>query len=399
MKKYFGIAFVVICAGVLCSQPSWREQVGRQPDGTFLLSNGWSLQPAGKQIPLDTLPMSVVPSKDGKFLLVLNGGYKPPSIIVLSAADMHEVSRVPLPDAWLGLAISPDGTHVYASGGSRATVYEFMLSSDGALQAGRELVVVPEAQREWEDFIGDVAVSPDGHSILAADMYRDSIVAIDAQSGRVTGQYKTGRRPYRILFHPDGKSFFVSSWADGTVYLHDAASGEQLGRIRVAPHPTDMVLSNRKPEGMDDAPAYRLFVAAANTNSVFAIGVSGSNEMKMLETLNVALTPMHPLGMTPSAVALSPDQSKLLRGLLGRERGRGRGYLRGAQPRHGIYSDGLVSDGGARVDRRARAGVERPRPCKAIRIRTTPDRDRFRASRPATRGAITSATCRPERCR
>ena len=136
MKKYFGIAFVVICAGVLCSQPSWREQVGRQPDGTFLLSNGWSLQPAGKQIPLDTLPMSVVPSKDGKFLLVLNGGYKPPSIIVLSAADMHEVSRVPLPDAWLGLAISPDGTHVYASGGSRATVYEFMLSSDGALQAG-----------------------------------------------------------------------------------------------------------------------------------------------------------------------------------------------------------------------------------------------------------------------
>ena len=39
------------------------------------------------------------------------------------------------------------------------------------------------------------------------------------------GHYKTGRRPYRILFHPDGKSSFVSSWADGTVYLHETRTG------------------------------------------------------------------------------------------------------------------------------------------------------------------------------
>ncbi len=29
------------------------------------------------------------------------------------------------------------------------------------------------------------------------------------------------------------------------------------------------------------------------------------------ETINVALTPRHPLGMTPSAVALNADQKKL----------------------------------------------------------------------------------------
>src|ERR1700691_44271 len=264
MKKFAAIAFMAICAALLSSQPSWREQVGRQPDGSFMVSSGWRIQPAGKQVPLDTLPMSMALSKDGKFLLVLNGGYRPPSIIVLSAADMHEVSRVPLKDAWLGLAVSPDGKHVYAGGGSRATVFEFTIDSDGKLTAGRELVVVPEDKRQWEDFIGDVAVSPDGKMIYGADLYRDAIVVIDAESGRLVNMMKTGRRPYRILFHPDGKSFWVTSWSDGTVYLHDAATGEQLGHIGLGQHPTDMVLSNRKPDEDKDATPYRLFVAAAN---------------------------------------------------------------------------------------------------------------------------------------
>jgi YVTN family beta-propeller protein len=309
MKKYFGIVLAAVCAGVLSSQPAWKEQVGRAPDGSFIVSSGWRVKPAGRQVPLDTLPMTMKLSKDGKYLVVLNGGYRPPSIIVLSASDMHEVSRVPVADAWLGLAVAPDGK-IYAGGGSRATVFEFTLSPDGRIAPARELVAVPQEQRQWEDFIGDVAISPDGRAIYASNLYRDSIVVFDAKSGAIAGKIKTGRRPYRILFHPDGKSFFVSSWSDGTVYLHDATSGEQLNRIRLGPHTTDMLLSDRKPQNAEDAPPYRLFVTASNTNSVFVVNV-GTSDMKLAETLNVAITPMHPLGMTPSALALSPDQTKL----------------------------------------------------------------------------------------
>jgi DNA-binding beta-propeller fold protein YncE len=310
MKQFFAVGFMLICVGVLSSQPAWREQVGRQADGSFLVSSGWRVQPAGKQVPLDTLPMSMALSKDGKYLLVLNGGYRPPSIIAIRVADMTEASRVPVADAWLGLAVAPDGK-IYAGGGSRATVFEFSISPEGQLAAGRELVVVAQEQRQWEDFIGDVTISPDGRMIYASDLYRDAIVAIHRDSGKVANIFKTGRRPYRILFHPDGKSIFVSSWSDATVYLHDAQTGEQLTRVRLGPHTTDMVLSNRKAEDDKDAPPYRLFVAAANTNSVFVVNVSGSNELKLAETLNVAITPLHPLGMTPSALALSPDQTKL----------------------------------------------------------------------------------------
>src|SRR5262249_13236224 len=130
-------------------------------------------------------------------------------------------------------------------------------------------------------------------------------------SGAVTERFKTGRRPYRILMHPDGKSFFVSSWTDGTVYLHDIRTGTESGRIRLGPHTTDMILSDKMPENSDRDTKYRLFVAAANTNSVFVVSVGDTNTMKLLESINVAMSGRQPLGMTPSAVSLSPDQKLL----------------------------------------------------------------------------------------
>jgi DNA-binding beta-propeller fold protein YncE len=308
MKRYIAVGFVILCAAVLSSQPSWREHVGKQADGSFLLSTGWRIKPVGAQVPLDTLPMSTALSKDGKYLLVLNGGYRPPSVsVVTTGAQPTVTSSVPVADAWLGLAFSPDGEHVYVGGGSTATVFEFAFSN-GELKPVREMIVVPKEERKATDFIGDVAVSPDGSRLYAADIYNDSIDVINLQSGRLMDRYKTGRRPYRILFHPDGKSFFVSSWADGTVYLHNATGGGQIGKIGLGQHPVDMVLSNKKVENVDAQ--YRLFVAAANTNNVFVVGLDGT-DMKVLESINVALTPQHPLGMTPSALALNPEQTKL----------------------------------------------------------------------------------------
>src|SRR5262245_49980279 len=126
MKMRLLALCVLLAIGtILISQPAPREQVGPLPGGGFLLNSGWRITPVGKQVPLDTFPMSSTLSKDGKFLLVLNGGYKPPSLIVLRADTMEEVSRIPLEDAWLGLTFSPDGKLLYVGGGSRASVFEF----------------------------------------------------------------------------------------------------------------------------------------------------------------------------------------------------------------------------------------------------------------------------------
>ena len=310
------LAATSIAAGILSSQPAVREQVGPLPGGGFLLNSGWQLHAAGRQTPLDTFPMSCAPSPDGKYLVVLNAGYAPPSLSVLDASSERELSRVPVPDGWLGLAFAPGGKTLYVGGGSQASVFEFNFSPDGTLTPSRRFTVVEPDKRTFRDFIGDVALTPDGRLLYAADLYHDAIVVINPLSGRVIEHYRTGRRPYRILFHPDGQSYYVSSWADGTVYHYETATGNLLGRIRLGAHPCDMIWSSRVPKPDDDdkeTPPWkaRLFVAAANTNSVYVVGIASGEDMQLLETLNVATSPMHPLGMTPSALALSRDETRL----------------------------------------------------------------------------------------
>ncbi len=303
---------LILGAVLLVSQPAPRQQVGPLPGGRFLLNSGWVLRPAGKQVPLDTLPLTTALSPDRRWLLAMNAGYRPPSISVIDAAAGRETSRVPVPDAWLGLTFSPKGDRVYVGGGSRAAVFEFTFAK-GKLELARTFAVVEEKARTVRDFIGDVALTPDGRLLYAADLYRDSVVVINPQSGMVIDRFKTGRRPYRILFHPDGASFFVTSWADGSLGHYETANGNRLANLRLGPHPTDMVWragKNDPPEG--ELPwVARLFVAAANTNSVYTVGVTEGKEMRVVEVINVSLTPRQPLGMTPSALALSADGNRL----------------------------------------------------------------------------------------
>ena len=271
------------------------------------LPANWRIQPAGTQVALDSLPVSAAVSPDGKFLLALNAGARP-SISVVDASASKETARVALPDAGLGLAFSPDGRRVYAGGGTRNAVLEFTFSPAGELQASRE---ISAGQPAAMNFIGDVAVSPDGRTVLAADLFHDRVLAINTQTGQITGTFKSGRRPYRILFHPDGQSYFVSSWADASVYEYSLPSGTEMARARIGAHPAEMVLSNRKIPDEQSTWQYRLFVAAANTNDVFVIGVSEGKELSVLETLNVGFGALQPAGMTPSSLALNADQTRL----------------------------------------------------------------------------------------
>jgi DNA-binding beta-propeller fold protein YncE len=314
----FAALILIAAALVSSSQPPPREQVGPLAGGGYLLNSGWRVKPAGVEVPLDTLPMSALLSKDGRFLVVLNGGYNPPSLRVLDTKDGHEVGRTPVTDGWLGLALSPNGRTLWVGGGSQASVYEFSFDENGKLAPTRTFEIVKGAARSARDFIGDVAIDPDGHLLYACDLYHDAIVVVNTQSGIVIDRFKTGRRPYRILFNPDGKSFYVTSWADGSLYHHQTSNGTLLQTLRLGAHPTDMVWrdrATRAEEGEESAqqPGFkaRIFVAAANTNNVYAAGVSDNGDLRVVETINVSTTPEHPLGMTPSALALSPDQSRL----------------------------------------------------------------------------------------
>jgi DNA-binding beta-propeller fold protein YncE len=294
------------------SQRAPKEQVGPLGGGGFLLNSGWKIQPAGQQVPVDTFPMSSALSNDGKYLLVLNGGYNPPTISVIELAGKRELHRTAVPDAWLGLAVAPEGNLIYVGGGSTGNVYELSLGADGTLTRTREISLT-DAKTKGKPFAGDVALSPDGLTLYAADLYGDSIAQVNLKAGKMVDHWKTGQRPYRIVVAPGGALLLISSWGDAAIYQHAAASGVEAAKVRVGPHPTDMLLLDKPAPTESNSESYRarVFVAAANTNNVYSFGLGQDGQMTMLESINVSMTPMHPLGMTPSALAVDKQGSRL----------------------------------------------------------------------------------------
>lgn len=311
-------AGVILSAAALVSRQPAVETPGPRADGSVLLHNGWALRPAGRQTPLSTFPMSSAVSRDGKYTVILQGGYMKPSLSVHETATLHEVSRVEVKDAWLGMAFAPNSNLLYVSGGSTSTVMEFELTPEGRLEARRTFTLVAEQGRKHTDFVGDVTVSPDGRLIFVAALYRDSIWVINPQSGMVIEEFKSAHRPYKILIHPDSKSLFVTGWGDGSLYHQNAQNGEVLARLSVGPQPMEMVWRDKPP--MEDSEAEekqpvkfnaRLFVAISGTNSVAVLGVSEDKRLSLTERISIAMYPVMPAGMTPSALALSADQNRL----------------------------------------------------------------------------------------
>lgn len=309
MKHLTTLFLLLLCPAVFVSA---QDRPGPLPNGGYLLGNGWTVRPTGDSVSAGSFPMSTALSSDGKYLLVLNAGVTDPGVSVIDINTKKVVGHTTLPDAWLGLTASPSSNLVYVGGGSSGKIYELSLNPAGTLTHSREFLVA-SSSTAGQPFIGDVALSPDARVLYTADMHGDTIAQINLQSGKTVDHWKTGRRPYRILVSPDGGQLLISSWAEAAVFVHQSSSGILLTKLRVGTHPTDMLWINKRysPESNGTNYAGRLFVAASNTNSVFSFGVTEDRQFSMLDPVSVAMTAMHPLGMTPSALATDPDATLL----------------------------------------------------------------------------------------
>jgi YVTN family beta-propeller protein len=241
---------------------------------------------------------------------VLQSGYRTPSLSVHDARSGAVQSAIELKDSFHGLAVR--GDRIYIGGGATGAIFEVSLEG-GQLRSGRTMQAAPDPLPQDGSFIGDLSLSPDGQVLYAADISGNQVVVLDVGGGKVLRRIATARMPYRIVFRPDGKQFVVSSWSGAEVVRHNAADGSILQRLALGSHPTDMVWQpvpkeaseRRREQGL------RLFVAAAHTNDVYVIASSAIGELRVIERINVALTPKQPLGMTPSALALDSGAKRL----------------------------------------------------------------------------------------
>src|SRR3954447_12402368 len=92
----------------------------------------------------------------------------------------------------------------------------------------------------------DLAVRPDGKTLLAALSLADSAAIVDLKTKKVR-YVATGNYPYGAAITPDGKTGLISNETPGTVSVIDLAAGKKVKDIQVGSH-----LSH--PEGMTVSP-------------------------------------------------------------------------------------------------------------------------------------------------
>jgi YVTN family beta-propeller protein len=310
----FGAVAILVVAGVVYSQKHGLETVGPTEDGGVLLNTGWRIKPAGKNIPLSTLPMSQALAPDGRTLAVLNAGYAPASLSLVDLETARETARVTVGDGWRGLAFSPRGDDkLYIGDGARGSVSEFRFSSSN-LSFTRKIDLYGGEKPGSPHLIADIVAG--SGTLLTADEEQDKVTVIDPAEGKVLHSFAVTRNPYAMLLSPDGQFVFVSSWSTAQIVEYRVSDGAEMARIPVGAHPTEMVWltapSGGGADSHDKSPSssLRLAVACANTNFVYVLeNQRGSWRVK--EKVNVALTPRQPVGMTPSSLSLSPDNRRL----------------------------------------------------------------------------------------
>lgn len=293
---------------VLAAQPF----AGRRPNGSAILPNGWPITPAGQQVELSTLPISIELHPDGKHAFILNSGFLSPTISLVDLDSRSVVSETPAPGAWLGLELDAKGERLYVSGGARGSVLVFGYAAEALTPLAEHSAI--ESTVDNNDFIGDVLLSTDERFLYAANLFDDSVSVINLSSGLRVRTFATGARPYRLTLGQRGETLWVSHWGSSSIGLYSLPDGRILERVSSGSLPSDMVLLEGDVETHEDEGlpiTARLFVACANTNDVWVYGLTAGDRVRQLERISVGPGDGAPAGTAPTALSLSPDRQRL----------------------------------------------------------------------------------------
>jgi DNA-binding beta-propeller fold protein YncE len=329
--------------------------------------------PGGAQR-LNSLPMSLAVSPDGRWVVSLNAGYgtfESGYAQSLAVMDTQSGAVKDYPDArvgerakqtfFSGLALSADGTKVYASmasssaavgDGAKATgngivVYGF---ADGVLtpEGFLKLPLVKLAEGRHTDYLDTVhgtmgipypaaiaVYSPpcgkggceDNMSrILVAENLSDSVAELDASTGTLLRTFDVSESdavpstyPIALAVTKDGRRAFVALWNASEVVELDLASGKVVRKVAllkpksaIAPgtHPCALLLDER---------AGLMYVALSNRDAVAAVSVGSEHapELAVRGYFDTRLPGQSYFGAEPVSMAMNAEGTRLYAANLG----------------------------------------------------------------------------------
>jgi len=307
---------------------------------------------------INSLPMSMAVSPDGRYVVILNAGYGTfeadydQSLAVLDTrtgalADFPD-TRTLAEDAqqtlYSGLAFSRDGSRLYASMGSETdplgekkdstgsgvAVYSF---SEGKiapermirlplqqLAAGRKTRLIGEKEGDRGlPFPAAIAVidAAGAEKLLVAGNLSDDVLAIDPASGKIEHRYDLSESdavpstyPIALAVSKDGQRAFVALWNASEIVELDL-SKNTVGRKLALLKPSNPIAPGTHPCALELSPDGKtLYVALANRDAVAAVNVGGG-EFSVNGYFDTRLPGQSYFGAEPEALAINAAGSRL----------------------------------------------------------------------------------------
>ncbi|MGZ7078788.1 MAG: YncE family protein, partial [Thermoanaerobaculia bacterium] len=171
------------------------------------LPTGATLDPAASTSPAGNFPLGMAISPDGQRIALLLCGWRQQGVQIAdrSGAVLQTLAQ---PAAFVGIAFSPDGRWLWASGGYEDALYRYRMT-DGRAELDRriELDVVP---KKGVHYPAGIALSSDGSRVYVAENLSDTIAVVDTTTGAVVQRLQVDRYPYGVVAARNG-DVYVSS--------------------------------------------------------------------------------------------------------------------------------------------------------------------------------------------
>ena len=350
-RRLVSFAVFTLGAGALGAGAVWAQTVNL-PTGQQLIG-----EIPGHPERLNSLPISMAVSPDGRYVITLNAGYGAlesnydQSLAVLDTATGAVAD---FPDArtpqnakqtiFSGLAFSRDGSHIYASIGSIAdplgsrkgdtgsgiAVYRFAGGNITPerlihlpfqpLAAGRKTRLRGGADgSKGVPFPAAIAVLglAGAEKLLVADNLSDDVLLLDAASGRIEKRFDLAENdavpstyPVALAVSSDGARAFVALWNASEIVELNLAKGT-AGRKLALLKPSSPVAPGTHPCALELTRDGRtLYVALANRDAVAAVNVA-AGQFSVKGYFDTRLPGQSYFGAEPAALAVNADGSRL----------------------------------------------------------------------------------------
>jgi DNA-binding beta-propeller fold protein YncE len=300
---------------------------GRIGPKNLIQPNGRRLHPTGRLTKLGNHPNGAALTRDGRFLWTLSSGRGVNDIRIVRVRTGRVTQKIVMPGLSGGIAMDPSRNRVYVSGlpaspdkdeapphsvpgqgGDVIHVFRYKRGSGHAKRTGIIPVPPPSSAPIYQDFPPqtgteswpqELAISPDGKTLLAALNLADAAAIVDTKT-RAVRYVAVGHYPYGAAIDRAGHGY-VTSETQGTVAEIDLSGGSVMRTIQVGPH-----LSH--PEGIAiDPKRARAYVAVTAQDLVAVIDTKTGDVER---TLSVSRPQGN--GTAPIRVSATPNGCYLM---------------------------------------------------------------------------------------